>query len=58
MIPFFYASLIWLAAVLRWSAKRGWISVLISVAVFGIVLNVLIVTLEIHMPPALLTGWG
>lgn len=29
-----------------------------SVAVFGIVLNVLIVLLEIRMPPSILTGLG
>ncbi|WP_448002766.1 hypothetical protein [Agromyces bauzanensis] len=58
VVPFFYASLIWLAAVLRWSARRSWISVVVSVGVFGLVLNVLVVLLEIHMPPALLTGWG
>ncbi|MEV1131865.1 hypothetical protein [Agromyces sp. NPDC049794] len=58
VIPFFYASLLWLVAVLRWSARRGWISILVSVGVFALVLNLLIVLLEIHVPPALLTGWG
>lgn len=29
-----------------------------SVAVFGIVLNVLIILLEIRMPPSILTGLG
>ncbi|GGH36815.1 hypothetical protein [Microbacterium album] len=58
VIPFFYASLVWLVAVMRVTARRSWLSVAISVGAFGIVLNVLVVLLEIRMPPALLTGWG
>lgn len=58
VIPFFYASLIWLVALLRFQARQKWLFVVASVAVFGIVLNVLIVLLEIRMPPAILTGLG
>lgn len=58
VIPFFYASLIWLVALLRFHAKQKWLFVVASVAVFGVVLNVLIVLLEIRMPPAILTGLG
>lgn len=58
VVPFFYASLIWLVALLRWQAKQSWLFVGVSVAVFGVVLNVLIVLLEIKMPPAILTGLG
>lgn len=58
LIPFFYASLIWLAAVLRFAGGRTWRYTAISVVSFGIALNVLVVLLAIHMPPALLTGWG
>jgi hypothetical protein len=58
VIPFFYASLIWLVAILRFQAKLRWRVVLASVAVFAVVLNVLIVLLAIKMPPAVLTGLG
>lgn len=58
VIPFFYASLIWLVALLRFHAKQKWLFVVASVAVFAVVLNVLIVLLEIRMPPAILTGLG
>jgi hypothetical protein len=57
-VPFFYASLIWLVALLRFQAKQRWLFVIVSVAVFGVLLNVLIVLLEIRMPPAILTGLG
>jgi hypothetical protein len=58
VIPFFYASLIWLVAVLRFYAKTRWLFVVVSVAVFGIFLNLLVVLLEIRLPPAILTGLG
>lgn len=58
VVPFFYASLIWLVTLLRVQAKMKWLFVLVSVAVFGILLNLLIVVLEIRMPPAILTGLG
>ena len=58
VVPFFYAALIWLVALLRFQAKQKWLFVVVSVAVFGIFLNVLIVLLEIRMPPAVLTGLG
>jgi len=58
VLPFFYASLIWVAAVLRFAGKRTWIFIAVSVITFGVVLNVLIVLLAIHVPPALITGWG
>ncbi|MCR2810516.1 MULTISPECIES: hypothetical protein [unclassified Microbacterium] len=58
VVPFFYASLLWLVAVLRFSGGRSWIYIAISVVSFGVVLNLLIVLLAIHVPPALLTGWG
>lgn len=58
VIPFFYASLVWLVLVLRLAAHRKWLSIAISVIVFGVALNVLVVLLNVHMPPALLTGWG
>jgi hypothetical protein len=58
VIPFFYASLIWLAAVLRFYARRGWLFTVVSVGIFGVVLNVLVVLLEIRLPPAILTGLG
>jgi hypothetical protein len=57
-IPFFYASLIWLVVVLRFYAAMKWLSVAISVGVFAIVLNLLVVLLEIRLPPAILTGLG
>jgi hypothetical protein len=57
-VPFFYASLIWLVALLRFQARKSWLFVVVSVAVFGVLLNVLIVLLEIRMPPAVLTGLG
>lgn len=58
VIPFFYASLVWLVALLRFQARQRWLFVVASVAVFAILLNVLIVLLEIKMPPAILTGLG
>jgi hypothetical protein len=58
VIPFFFASLIWLAAVLRFPGGRSWLYTVISVVVFGVCLNILVVLLAIHVPPALLTGWG
>lgn len=58
VIPFFFASLIWLVVVLRLYAKRSWLFILLSVGVFGIVLNILVVLLEIRLPPTVLTGWG
>lgn len=58
VIPFFYASLIWVTAVLRFAAHRRWLFIAISVIAFGVVVNVLIVLLQIDMPPALITGWG
>lgn len=58
VIPFFYASLIWLFVVLRFVGRRSWLFTVLAVAGFGVVLNLLIVLLEIHVPPALLTGWG
>jgi hypothetical protein len=58
VIPFFFASLIWLAAVLRLPGGRSWLYTAISVVAFGVCLNLLIVLLAIHVPPALLTGWG
>jgi hypothetical protein len=58
VVPFFYAALIWLVALLRFQAKQKWLFVVVSVAVFGVFLNVLIVLLEIRMPPAVLTGLG
>jgi hypothetical protein len=58
VIPFFYASLIWLVALLRVQAKQRWRTVLVSVAVFAVVLNLLIVLLAMKMPPAVLTGLG
>lgn len=57
-VPFFYASLIWLVALLRFQGRKSWLFVVVSVAVFGVLLNVLIVLLEIRMPPAVLTGLG
>jgi hypothetical protein len=57
-IPFFFASLIWLVALLRFHARKNWLFVVLSVAVFGVVLNLLILLLEIRMPPAILTGLG
>jgi hypothetical protein len=57
-IPFFYASLIWLVVILRFSARMKWLSVAVSVGVFAIVLNLLVVLLEIRLPPAILTGLG
>ena len=57
-IPFFYASLIWLVVILRFSAKMRWLSVAVSVGVFAVVLNLLVVLLEIRLPPAILTGLG
>jgi hypothetical protein len=58
VIPFFYASLIWLVVLLRFQAKKSWLFVVVSVAVFGVLLNLLIVLLEIRMPPSILTGLG
>jgi hypothetical protein len=58
VIPFFYASLIWLVIVLRFYVKAKWLFVVISVAVFAVFLNLLVVLLEIRLPPALLTGLG
>ena len=57
-VPFFYASLVWLVALLRFQARKSWLFVVVSVAVFGVLLNVLIVLLGIRMPPAVLTGLG
>ncbi|GGA67377.1 hypothetical protein GCM10011490_17450 [Pseudoclavibacter endophyticus] len=58
VVPFFYASLVWLFCVLRFSGKRSWVFCIVSVIVFGVVVNGLIVLLQIRVPPALLTGWG
>ncbi len=58
VIPFFYASLIWLVVVLRFYVKAKWLFVAVSVAVFAVFLNLLVVLLEIRMPPAILTGLG
>lgn len=58
VVPFFYASLVWLVAVMRFAGKRSWLFSILSVVIFGVITNVLIVLLQIHVPPALLTGWG
>lgn len=58
VIPFFFASLIWLAAVLRIYAQRKWIFILISVGAFGLILNLLVILLDIELPPTVLTDWG
>ena len=58
VVPFFYASLVWLFCVLRFSGKRSWVFCIVSVIVFGVIVNGLIVLLQIRVPPALLTGWG
>ena len=58
VIPFFYASLIWLILLLRFYERKTWLFVAVSVAVFGVLLNVLIVLLDIEVPPAILTGLG
>jgi len=57
-IPFFYAALIWVFAVLKFQARKRWVFVLPAVASFGVVMNVIIVLLAIKMPPAILTGLG
>jgi hypothetical protein len=57
-IPFFYASLIWLVVILRFYAKMKWLFVAVSVGVFAILLNLLVVLLEIRLPPSILTGLG
>lgn len=57
-VPFFYASLVWLVAVLIVQGKKSWKFVVPTVAVFGVFLNVIVVLLEIKLPPAILTGLG
>ncbi|GAA4431404.1 hypothetical protein GCM10023169_35920 [Georgenia halophila] len=58
VIPFFYASLLWLVLVLHFYARRGWLLTGVSVGVFAVVLNVLVVLLDVELPPAILTGLG
>jgi len=53
VVPFFHAVLLWLVAVLKFQAKKSWKFTIISVVVFGVFLNVMVVLLDVKLPPSL-----
>jgi hypothetical protein len=58
VVPFFYASLIWLVAVLVLQVRQSWRFVAPAIVVFGVALNVMVLLLDVELPPAFLTGLG
>ncbi|BBG01647.1 MULTISPECIES: hypothetical protein [Pseudonocardia] len=57
-IPFFFAALLWLVAVTRLQSGLSWKFVVPATAVFAVLLNVVVVALDIALPPAIITGLG
>jgi hypothetical protein len=58
VVPFFYASLIWLVAVLVVQVRQSWKFVVPAIVVFGIALNAMVLLLDVELPPAFLSGLG
>ena len=58
VVPFFYASLIWLVAVLILQVKQSWKFVVPAILSFGIALNAMVLLLDVELPPAFLSGLG
>jgi len=58
VVPFFYASLIWLVAVLVLQVRQSWKFVVPAIIVFGVALNAMVLLLDVELPPAFLSGLG
>lgn len=58
VVPFFYAALIWLLAVLVLQVRQSWKFVVPAIVVFGVALNAMVLLLDVELPPAFLSGLG
>lgn len=58
VVPFFYASLVWLVAILVLQVRQSWKFVAPAIVVFGVALNVMVLLLDVELPPAFLSGLG
>jgi hypothetical protein len=58
VVPFFYASMIWLVAVLVLQVKQSWKFVVPAIVIFGAALNAMVLLLDVELPTAVLSGLG